>query len=130
MINLVDQSKPCTQIYLKKICMLHKFAITNTIFLHRLLKICIIIKRTCISIFSKIGFVDQSNPCTQITSCRNMQQPIVIFKKLILSEMRHCKTSCISIFSKLRLVDQSKPCTPIYLQKMASCMYLELLIVI
>ena len=29
---LVDQSKPCAQIYLPKNCMLRKFAITNTIF--------------------------------------------------------------------------------------------------
>ena len=48
---------------------LYKFAITNSnfekinFFLHA--SSSIIIKRTCISIFSKIGLVDQSKPCTQ-----------------------------------------------------------------
>ena len=66
-------------------------------FLNQLLQTCIIIKRTCTSIFRQIGFVD----------------------------------ACISIFSKLELVDdQSKPCTLIYLQKMASCINLQLPIVI
>ena len=55
---------------------------------------CIIIKRTCISIFSKIRFVDQSKPCTQIylqkvASCINLQILIVILKKLIISDMSH-----------------------------------------
>ena len=36
------------------------------IFKNRLFQTCIIVKRTCISIFSKIGLVDQSKPCTQI----------------------------------------------------------------
>ena len=38
--------------------------------------------------------------------------------------------NCRSIFSKLRLVDQSKPCTLIYLQKIASCVNLQIPIVI
>ena len=50
---------------------LHKFATTNNIFKNRLFQTCIIIKRTCISIFSKIGFVDQSKPCTQIYLQKN-----------------------------------------------------------
>ena len=33
---------------------------------NRLFQTCIIVKRTCISIFSKIVLVDQSKPCTQI----------------------------------------------------------------
>ena len=50
------------------------------------LKTGIFIKRTCISIFSKIEFVDQSKPCTQIylhniASCIKLQLPIVILKK-------------------------------------------------
>ena len=44
--------------------------------------------------------------------------------------MRHYKRTCISIFNKLGLVDQSKPCILIYLQKMASCINLQLPIVI
>ena len=35
-------------------------------FFNRLFQTCIIVKRTCISIFSKIGLEDQSKPCTQI----------------------------------------------------------------
>ena len=46
---------------------LHKFATSNSnFFKNRLFQTCIIVKRTCISIFSKIELVDQSKPCTQI----------------------------------------------------------------
>ena len=61
-------------------------------------KICIFIKRTCISIFSKIELVDQSKPCTQIylhniASSINLQLPIVILKKkTILLDIHHHKT--------------------------------------
>ena len=56
-----------TNIFAKK-SKLHKFVYgsaqhfytNNTFFLNQLLQTCITIKRTCISIFSKIGFVDQS----------------------------------------------------------------------
>ena len=46
---------------------------------------CIIVKRTCISIFSKIGLVDQSKTCTQIylqkfLNCNNLQLAIRISK--------------------------------------------------
>ena len=44
---------------------LHKFAST-IFFFNRLFQTCIIVKSTCISIFSKIGLEDQSKPCTQI----------------------------------------------------------------
>ena len=50
-----------------KIRKLHKFTPTNSnFFLNRLFQTCIIVKRTCILIFRKIGFVDQSKPCTEI----------------------------------------------------------------
>ena len=68
-IELLDQSKPCAQIYLQKI------ATTNSIKKkERLLKTCIIIKCTCMRIISKIGLVDQSKLYTQnylqkIASC-------------------------------------------------------------
>ena len=44
----------------------------------KLLKTCIVINCTCISIFSKIEYVDQSKPCTQIdlhniAGCINLQ---------------------------------------------------------
>ena len=63
---------------------LHKFATTNSNFKKQTSQICIIVKRTCISIFSKIGLVNQSNQCTQINLPKNrklhkLQLPIAIF---------------------------------------------------
>ena len=49
-----------TNIFRKKY-KLYKFATTK----NRLFQTCIIVKRTCISIFSKIGLVDQSKTCIQ-----------------------------------------------------------------
>ena len=56
------------------------------IFKNRPFLTCIIVKRTCISIFSKIGLVDQSKLCTQIylqkfANCINLQLAIRISKK-------------------------------------------------
>ena len=46
---------------------LHKFAITNNIFFkNRLFGTCMIVKRTCILVFNKIGLVDRSKPCQKI----------------------------------------------------------------
>ena len=92
MMYVVDQSKECPQIYLPQKCLLPTFAITNTIFLlNRLLKTCIFIRRTCISIFSKIEFVNQPKPCTQIYLQKFTTIRIVIFKKSIISDMRDRK---------------------------------------
>ena len=44
---------------------LHKFAATTSIFLNRPFQTCIILKRTCMPIFSKIGLVYQSKSCIQ-----------------------------------------------------------------
>ena len=55
---------------------------------------CIIVKRTCISIFSKIGLVDQSKLCTQI-----------YLQKF---------ASCNSNFEKSRLSDMHYPLTDIH----------------
>ena len=54
-------------------------------FKNRHFQTCIIVKRTCISIFSKIGLVDQSKTCTQIylqkfLNCNNLQLAIRILK--------------------------------------------------
>ena len=54
-------------------------------FKNRPFQTCIIVKRTCISIFSKIGLVDQSKLCTQIylqkfANCINLQLAIRISK--------------------------------------------------
>ena len=55
------------------------------VFKNRLFQTCIIVKCTCISIFSKIGLVDQSKPCTQVylqksANCINLQLAIRISK--------------------------------------------------
>ena len=58
--------------YLEKYCKLYKFATTNSnLKKNRLFQACIIVKRTCISIFSKIGLVDQSKTCIQIYLQKN-----------------------------------------------------------
>ena len=54
-------------------------------FKNQLFYTCIIVKRTCISIFSQIGLVDQSKPGTQIylqkfANCINLQLAIRISK--------------------------------------------------
>ena len=109
----------CTNIF-ANICKLHKFATIPIIFFNQLLQACIIKKRTCISIVSKIGFVEQSKPCTQIylqkiASCLNLQPPIVFFLNRLFETCVIVTRTCISIFSKLGLLDQSKPCTLINL---------------
>ena len=150
-IEFVDQSKPCTQIYLHNIasCInlqlpivilkkkqffldmhhhktymyinfqqnriktqvitvltsifaknrkLHKFATTsNHFFKIDSFRQASSEKRTCISIFSKIGLVDRSKPCTQIylqktASCINLQLPIVTSKNQFSLDMHHHKT--------------------------------------
>ena len=80
-------------------------------FLNRLLKTSIFLKRTCISIFSKIEIVDQSKPCTQIylhniARCINLQLPIVILKKTILFDMHHHKTYMYINFQQNRVKTQ------------------------
>ena len=95
---LVNQSKPCTHTYIfANNLKLHKFATTNNIFLKIESPTCIIVKRTCISIFSRIELVDQSKPCLKIclhktASCINLQLPIVIVKKSIFLDIHHHKT--------------------------------------
>ena len=65
---------------------LHKFATTNSNFeKNQSFWTCIIIKHTCISIFNKIGLVDQSKTCSKvylqmIASCINLQLAIRILK--------------------------------------------------
>ena len=110
MTYVVDQSKQAQKYICKN--MLPKFCnYQYYFFLNRLLKIGIFIKRTCISIFSKIEFVDQSKPCTQIylhniASCINLQLPIVILKKTILLDMHHHKTYMYTNFQQNRVKTQ------------------------
>ena len=67
---------------------MHKFATTNSNFEEKqqLIQTCGIVKRACISIFSKLGLVDQSKPFTlmylqKMASYIDLQLPKVILKK-------------------------------------------------
>ena len=98
--NRVSRSvKTCTEIYLQIVASCINLQLPIIIFKNQLFQTCIIVKRTCISIFSKIGFVDQSKPCTQIylqeiASYINLQLPIVIWVRIIISN--NLSISCIS----------------------------------
>ena len=80
--------------------------------------------------------VDHSKRCTQIylqiiASCIKLKLPIVILKKIIISEMHHRITYVYINFQQIRVnIDHSKRCTQIYLQIIASCIKLQLPIVI
>ena len=65
-----------------------------------------------------------------IASCINLQLPIRILKNPSFQTCIIVKRTCISNFSTIGLGDLSKPCTQIYLQKIASCINLQLPIVI
>ena len=101
--------------YLPKNRKLHEFATTNIFFFkNRHFQTCIIVKRTCISIFSKIGLVDQSKTCTQIylqkyLNCNNLQLAIRILKN-------HAYWTCTTpsrtfrpILSSIGLLDNELP---------------------
>ena len=101
--------------YLQKNRKLHEFATTNIFFLkNRHFQTCIIVKRTCISIFSKIGLVDQSKTCTQIylrnfLNCNNLQLAIRILKN---HAYRTCTTPSRTfrpILSSIGLLDNELP---------------------
>ena len=84
------------------------------IFKNRPFQTCIIVKRTCISIFSKIGLVDQSKLCTQIylqkfANCINLQLAIRISKN---HAFRTCTTlprTSRSILRSIGLLDNELP---------------------
>ena len=101
--------------YLQKNRKLHEFATTNIFFFkNRHFQTCIIVKRTCISIFSKIGLVDQSKTCTQIylqkfLNCNNLQLAIRILKH---HAYRTCTTPSRTfrpILSSIGLLDNELP---------------------
>ena len=83
-------------------------------FKNRHFQTCIIVKRTCISIFSKIGLVDQSKTCTQIylqkfLNCINLQLAIRILKN---HAYRTCTTPSRTfrpILSSIGLLDNELP---------------------
>ena len=85
-----------TNIFAKN-CMLHKFAITNTIFVKSIISDMHHHKTFMLSIFSKIRFVDQSKPCTQIYLPKNCKlhkfaTTNSVFKKIHFLDMHHHKT--------------------------------------
>ena len=112
---------------------LHKFATIPIVILkkNRLFETCVIVKRTCVSIFSKLGVSTRS---IIIVHTNVFAKNCKLHKFGCIDNLRHAsyivKRTCISIFRKIGLVDQSKPCTQIYLQKIASCINLQLPIVI
>ena len=55
-----------TNVFAKKIASCMNLQLPIQFFKNRLFQTCIIVKRTCISIFSKIGLVDKAKPCTQV----------------------------------------------------------------
>ena len=75
-------------------------------FLSRLFQTCIILKRTCVSIFRKIGLVDQSKPCTQVylqkfANYINLQLAIRISKN---HDFRTCTTPLRTFMLILRSI--------------------------
>ena len=76
------------------------------IFKNQPFQTCIIVKRTCISIFSEIGLVDQSKLCTQIylqkfAICINLQLAIRISKN---HAFQTCTTPSRTFRPILRLI--------------------------
>ena len=75
-------------------------------FKNRFFETCIIVKRTCMSIFSEIGLVDQSKPCTQVylqkfANCINLQLAIRISKN---HAFRTCTTPLRTFMLILRSI--------------------------
>ena len=96
-----------TNVFAKN-CKLHKLATTNSNFENGFFETCGIVKSTRISIFIKLGLVDQSKPCTQINSQKNRKlhkfaTTNSFFFKLTLSDMHHRKTYMYIIFQQNRV---------------------------
>ena len=134
--RLVDHSKRCTQIYLQIIasCIILQLSIV-------IMKKIIISERHHRITYVYINFlkqirvnIDQSKLCSQINlqiiaSCINLQLPIVILKKLITLDVCQSITCMYTNFQKNRVsIDQSKSCTQSYLQKILSCINMQLTI--
>ena len=86
--------------------------------------------RTYISIFSLIGFVDQSKACTLIY-LQNLHKFATTngnFKKSIISVMLHRKAYMYINFQQNRVYRSTKPSTQIFLQNNVSYINLQLAI--
>ena len=98
----------------QKIASCIKLQLPIAIFKNRPFQTCIIVKRTCISIFSKIGLVDQSKLCTQIylqkfTNCINLQLAIRILKNLAFMTCTTPSRTFRPILSSIGLLDNELP---------------------
>ena len=100
--------------YLPKIASCINLQLPIAIFKNRPFQTCIIVKRTCKSIFSKIGLVGQSKLCTQIylqkfANCINLQLAIRISKN---HAFRTCTTPSRTfrpILRSIGLLDKELP---------------------
>ena len=100
--------------YSPKIASCINLQLPIAIFKNRPFQTCIIVKRTCISIFSKIGLGDQSKLCTQIylqkfANCINLQLAIRISKN---HAFRTCTTPSRTfrpILRSIGLLDNELP---------------------
>ena len=106
-IEFVDQSKPCTQINLPKICKLHKFATTNNI-----LKKSLLLDMHHHKMYMYINF-QQNHVKTQVMTVYTSlfaKKKSQVASKSTLSDLRIIvkRILCKSIFSKIGLVDRSK----------------------
>ena len=83
-----------TSLFAKKIPICINLQLPIIIFKNRLFQTCIFVKRTCMSIFSKIGLVDRSKivHTNLFAGCINLQLPIIILKNLIFLDMHHHET--------------------------------------
>ena len=84
------------------------------IFKNRPCQTCIIVKRTCISIFSKIGLVDQSKLYTQMylqkfANCINLQLAIRILKNHTFWTCTTPSHTFRPILRSIRLLDNELP---------------------
>ena len=123
-MEIVDQSKPCTQIYMHYIASCINLQLPIVILKKNKIWTCIIIKRTCISIFSKIRskhkFICKKN--------RNLHKFAVTnnnFFKSTLSDMHHRKTYMHINFQQNRVSRSVKNRAHKFIwQNIAICNYL------
>ena len=106
--------------------MLHKFAITTTLFLNRYFRHASSYNVHVYQFPAKLGAYinfQQNRVCRSVITVYTN-----VFKNQLFQTCVIIKRICMSIFSKIGLIDQSKPCTQIYLPKNANCINLQLAI--
>ena len=105
------------------------------VFKNLLFHTCVIVKRTCISIFSKLGLVDQSKSCTLIYWKKNDKLHKFAttnsnLKKSILLDMHHHKTYMYIDFQQNRVNSSVITVHTNLFTKIESCINLQLPIII